>query len=263
MDSLGDKYIALHRIGIELSPLLSFGIGEMVVYSNRSVDAAYLNPVIFFESVQRSRKDRDNTFLVFDAAATLYDGIQLRGTLLYDDINFKTFGTHSWDNRWGAQMGALVIDPLTINNSDIRFEYTRIEPYVFSHGRSYDNYYGVDSFQLGIPLQPNSEQFFCSFNYYISSEWNVSASFALTRHGANVDSGNGHYRNVGGNFLQPHRIHDATIVRFLDGRLEETKAITVATTYEFIREFYLDLQFRYEKDSFEEYDVRTALRVDF
>ena len=75
MDSLGDKYVALHRIGVKLSPLFSFGIGEMVVYSNRSIDAAYLNPIIFFESVQRSRKDRDNTFLVFDATSNLSDRI--------------------------------------------------------------------------------------------------------------------------------------------------------------------------------------------
>ena len=174
VDSLGDKYVALHRIGVKLSPLFSFGIGEMVVYSNRSIDAAYLNPIIFFESVQRSRKDRDNTFLVFDATSNLSDRIQMRGSLLYDDINFKTFGTHSWDNRWGAQLGALFVDPFAVENFDLRFEYTRIEPYVFSHGRSYDNYYSVDSFQLGIPLQPNSELYLSTIQYFISPQWNFS-----------------------------------------------------------------------------------------
>jgi len=265
--TLADKYIAVHRIGMMVSRYVDFGINEMVIYSNRSVDAAYLNPFIFFESVQRARKERDNTFLVFDVKSSPRDNFQLRASVLFDDINFKTFGTHTWDNRWAMQIGLLFAEPLTLENTMFRCEYTRIEPYVFSHGRSRENNYSHDGYLLGTSLQPNSENYFFEITYQANEDWSNAVRMNMTRHGNNVDSTNGNYRNVGGNFLLPHRKHDAQHVTFLDGVLEKETRLEFISTFEFIREYFFDVHYSFLQNlnnkTKSEHQFHIALRIDF
>lgn len=263
--TLADKYIAVHRIGITFSRYFDFGINEMVIYSNRSVDAAYLNPFIFFESVQRARKERDNTFLVFDFKSSLFDNFQIRSSLMFDDINFKTFGTNSWDNRWAMQGGFLFAEPFTLENTMFRFEYTRIEPYVFSHGRSRENNYSHDGYVLGTSLQPNSENYFIEIEHQADEDWSNSVRMNVSRHGKNIDSANGNYRNVGGDFLLPHRKYDAEKVKFLDGRMEKNIHIEFVSKYEFIRDYFVEVQYAFSKNSFQEKNIHLfhfAVRMD-
>ncbi|MBK9282735.1 MAG: hypothetical protein IPM51_00235 [Sphingobacteriaceae bacterium] len=56
------KYIAISRLGFSPNNDISLGISQMIIYSNRPFEAAYLNPFLFWESAQRSLNDLDNSF---------------------------------------------------------------------------------------------------------------------------------------------------------------------------------------------------------
>ena len=96
------KYIAINRIGYNPNDKLKLGIFQSVIYANRPVELAYLNPFLLWESAQRSQNDLDNSFLGIDITYLPISGAKLFGNLIFDDINFDLWGKGSWntpDNR--------------------------------------------------------------------------------------------------------------------------------------------------------------------
>ena len=81
----GSKYVAMSRLGFTPGNKLSLGITQMIIYSNRPVEAAYLTPFLFFESAQRSLNDLDNSFLSFDGRYLITDGLEINSSIIFDD----------------------------------------------------------------------------------------------------------------------------------------------------------------------------------
>ena len=136
-----DKYFAAHRVSFSIGGAVDLGAQEMVIYSNRSPDLAYLNPLAFIESFQRSRGERDNVFWAVDAQLHIIPNVELHGTMLYDDLNVPDLFSDLWSDRYAWQAGLTYVDPFTVSDVSLAVEYTRVEPYVFSHGRSREGSY--------------------------------------------------------------------------------------------------------------------------
>ncbi len=242
-----DKYIAAHRLEFSFPHLFDIGGQEMVIYSNRAPDLAYLNPVTLIESAQRSRDERDNVLWAFDIQTHFVSGLELTGTLLLDDIHFSEFFKPYWYNRYGYQAGMMLTDPLMIHNTSVMVEWTRIEPYVFSHGRSRDDNYGSLGAVLGPRIGPNADSWFFRVDYL--PKWNLSFSVRvlLQRNGENVVDSTGHLiKNVGGDFLQPHRDSDPLEKIFLDGIRVNSRRVDVLASYEVVRQIWFDAWYLYE-----------------
>ena len=242
-----DKYIAAHRLEFSFPGLFDIGGQEMVIYSNRSVDLAYLTPVIVLESAQRARGERDNTLWSFDVQTHFIRGLELTGTLLMDDIHFAEFFKNEWYNRNAYQLGFMVTDPLSLENLDLAVQWTRVEPYVFAHDRSRDDSYSSLGQILGPEIGPNADAWFFRTMYLPLRNLQVSLSVTLIRKGENIVDSTGHLiKNVGGDFLQPHRPSDPTERTFLDGMLIKTRKIDFITTWEIRNQIWLDAWYEYE-----------------
>jgi Capsule assembly protein Wzi len=239
--SVADKYFAGHRLEFSFPHVLDVGAQEMVVYSNRGIDLAYLNPFLLVESAQRSREERDNVQWAFDVQVHAINGIELSGTMLFDDINFSEIFTNAWRNRFGFQVGAYAADPLSIRNTSFTMEYTRIEPFVFSHDRSREGDFGSLGVLLGPRIGPNADSWFSRIDVLPARNLILSFAVAVERRGENVvDSAGVLLRNVGGNFLQPHRAMDSPTKRFLDGILVKTTHLWLTGSWEFANKLWLD-----------------------
>ncbi len=269
---VADKYFAAHRLELSFSKCVDLGFQEITIYSNRSVDLGYLNPLTFFESVQRSREERDNGYLAFDIQIRPVEGFELQGTLFYDDIHIPLFGANRWENRYAWQLGLMSVDPLGVPNTNFMVEYTRIEPYMFAHNRSRENDYGSGAILLGTQIGPNAESWFFKLDHYFTHRMNLSTSFEIIRSGENIyDSTGVLIKNVGGDFLQPYRSGDGIYKEFLGGYKHKTLVAHAYLTYEIMNEIFLD--FRYEWTSnknqslnyklFDQSDYGCALRIDF
>jgi hypothetical protein len=244
---IADKYFAAHRFGLAFPGVVDLGFQETVVYSNRSVDLAYLSPLSFTESYQRSRGERDNVMWTFDVRTRFMRGYQVHASILYDDINVPDMFSDLWTDRYAWQVGLLCADPIGIPNTMLAVEYTRVEPYVFSHGRSRDNNYTSLGRVLGPAVGPNGDTW--QFGATITPRWNLSiaVNVLLGRHGKNIVDLDGNvFRNVGGDILMPHRGTDAERKTFLDGDLEKTTRVEVAVAWEFFAQMYLEGLFRSE-----------------
>lgn len=247
VDSVGDtkknklsKYIAINRIGFSPLSNLRFGITQAIIYANRPLEAAYLNPFLLWESAQRSMNDLDNSFLTFDFRYRPTKGLLLNSSILLDDINFNNLFNGKWSTRSNGtviQIGAEFIPALISEKLFVQFDYLQIRPFTFSHpslqsSLSYTN----NGFFLGPNFQPNSSVFTSVISYYFNEEVTTKIKYEYYVHGENVLNANGKViDNVGGDVFSPEDAYTPFERFFLAGNL--------AKISEF--QFVIDWQFAY------------------
>ncbi|MGB6121729.1 MAG: capsule assembly Wzi family protein, partial [Bacteroidota bacterium] len=243
-----DKYFAAHRLELSWPSVLDFGAQEMVIYSNRSPDLAYLNPLAFIESVQRSRGERDNVFWAFDLQFHMIPNVQLHGSIVYDDIHLSNLFSTKWQDRYAWQAGIVYADPFTIPNVDLMLEYTRVEPYVYSHARSREGSYTSLDRLLGPQIGPNADSWFLRADWVPARNLWLSASVTFERKGLNGLNSDGYLvRNVGGSEWMPHRDTDSPTKEFLDGIRVDTRRIWVTASWEILNQIWLDFRYQYDQ----------------
>ncbi|MCW5896257.1 MAG: hypothetical protein KIT50_11705 [Bacteroidetes bacterium] len=239
--TVADKFFAAHRIEFSFPGVFDIGFQEMVIYSNRSIDLAYLNPFIVLESAQRSREERDNVLWAFDIQTHFVRGFELNGTIVFDDLHFSEFFEPRWYNRYAYQAGIMLTDPLFVPDMTLMVEYTRVKPFVYAHDRSRENSYTSLNSLLGPRIGPNADSWFVRADYYPLRNLTLSLRVTFTRRGENEYDGSGKLvRNVGGDVFQGHRNADPLDAYFLDGILVKSRTIEVFATYEIVNQMWVD-----------------------
>lgn len=253
-----EKYIAYHRFGFNLNKHADFGLGEMVVYGSRPVDFSYINPFNFYKSAEHSNRDRDNSMMFFDFNNNSIKSVKLSGLLLVDDISFSKIGSGWWGNQTLINIGLLFTQPVSSLPLDIRLEYIKIDPYVFSH-RLYKNNYTNFGIGLSEPLQPNSSLISAVLEYRFSNKLKVMAGGSYAVHGANPITYNGFVTNVGGDVLLGHRSFDSEQTVFLAGEKEYFRKIEATFIYEPMNELFIILFAEYINHSLLQYKTKREL----
>ncbi|MBI5472177.1 MAG: hypothetical protein HY961_07515 [Ignavibacteriae bacterium] len=239
-----DKFFAAHRIEFSFPNVFDIGFQEMAIYSNRSIDLAYLNPFIVLESAQRSREERDNVFWAFDVQTHFVRGLELTATIVFDDLHFDEFFEPRWYNRYAYQGGIMLTDPLFVPNATLMVEYTRVKPFVYAHDRSRENTYTSLNALLGPRIGPNADSWFFRADYFPLRNLSLSLRVTLTRHGENytvrTTQGRDSLVNVGGDVFLGHRAGDPRDANFLEGMLFKSRSIQFLVTYEVVNQIWLD-----------------------
>ncbi len=251
INKVEDKFIGYHRIGFDVSKHLSFGFGEFIIYSDRSIDFSYLNPFSFYKTSEHNNQDRDNSLLFMDIANNSIDGLKLSGTILIDDIDFGKIGKNWWGNQTLWSISISSYNFYQILPIDLHCEYTRIEPYVFSHRLNRNNFTNL-GFNLSNDIEPNSELFFAKINYRFNYRINISLDYTYIRHGANpVDKNGNIVKNVGGDINLGHRVFDSSIASFLEGAKELFRKFSLSLHYEPVNEFIISFILTNENNSYQ------------
>jgi len=217
------KYIVTSRFGFQPFDNLSLGVGQTIIYGNRPVELAYLNPFLLWESAQRSLNDLDNSFLHFDARYRPLNGLEFNGTFTFDDINFNFLKKDKWNsagNRIAWQFGFAATVPFLSERLMVFGDHVQIRPYTYSHPNGGEALtYTNNGFPLALDLQPNSAMTSIKVAYDFSSK--LSSYFLLRQviHGDNILDNDGNViRNVGGSIFLSTRFFDPQVVYFLDGK---------------------------------------------
>ena len=196
-----DRYLALHRLEVQPVSWASAAFTEMAVYGFRNVEVAYLNPLFPVKAAEHALWDRDNTLFTLEATVRPIRGTEVYGTWLVDDLATARLGDADYGNKWGVQVGGQVAVPR--GGVTVFGEYTRIEPYTYTHRfqreGSFYNSYVHNGFGLGHPLGPNSDQWLAGVQAWLPFRARLRAAARYVRHGANpVDPVTGEVTNVGG-----------------------------------------------------------------
>ncbi|MDH7514313.1 MAG: hypothetical protein QHI48_00355 [Bacteroidota bacterium] len=241
------KYLVYHRAEMDLFQFLRVGLFESVIYSQRSLDPAYLLPVNFFKSVEHATGDRDNPMLGIEMQSLCLKGTEFYGSWLIDDIDFGKIGNGWWGNKFIWQIGVLNDDLFT--DTRIGMEYTRIEPYVYSHIFR-NNDYTMNGVALGLDLPPNSDRIRCSISWKPSTKFESTVCLSMDRHGANeYDSTGNLIRNHGGDVTVKFDFErDNQTARFLEGPKEYKYVVEAGFRYEPIKDIVMSFTYRFTKD---------------
>ena len=247
------KYVAISRFGYLPNNNLSFGITQMVIYSNRPLEAAYLNPFLFWESAQRSMNDLDNSFLAFDGRYLITNGMELSSSIIFDDINFGRLFKGEWaasNNSTEWQAGTMITSPLLPEDFTLIIEYMQARPYIFSHpGIGEALTYTNNGYLLGTDLQPNSTRLSTRLTYQATARLSFQVDYSHTLHGNNIyDSKGNLIRNVGGNVFENYALGDPFYSYLLDGNREILDDLKITMNYELDYGYYLNLVYEFNQN---------------
>ena len=240
-DVAADKYFVGHRLEFSFPGVLDLGLQEMLIYSNRSPDLAYLNPFTIIESSQRSRGERDNAFWQLDLQLHMIRDLEIHADIVYDDINVPDLFTSAWNDRYAWQLGMFYADMFGVQNTNLMLEYTRVEPYVYAHPRSRDDSYTNLDRLLGPRIGPNADSWFFRTDYLPARNLQFSFRVIFGRKGENILDANGQViKNVGSDPFVPHSDKDPVRKKWLDGTLIRNRNLELRATWEVVNQIWLE-----------------------
>ncbi|MDR1760484.1 MAG: hypothetical protein LBR60_08175, partial [Fibrobacter sp.] len=243
-----DKYIHHHRLGIELPFSVEFGVSENIIYGStvepagsnpnqdgdsvgRSLELIYTLPFVPYVFAEHFAGDRDNKALAFDLSIRTIPGWEFYGELFWDDMNspLSMFDDSWWGNKWAASVG---MERKNLNLGVFLlswiFEYTRIEPWVYTHHLGASHRYTHYGQSLGSDLGPNAQEIYTKADIEFKK---VILSLSLSSVAKDTA--------FGGNIADIHTPESATDKKFLNDattiRYRELSAMLCFTPWEWLQ----------------------------
>ena len=140
------KFMANHYLSWNVSKRLNLGFFESVIWTNdnnRGFDANFVNPIIFYRSVEFSSSARSgNAVLGLTGKYKWNNKVNLYAQFLVDEFSISDIqaGEKSWKNKLGYQLGAKYFHAFGITNLYLQGEYNHVRPYTYSHSNPITNY---------------------------------------------------------------------------------------------------------------------------
>jgi hypothetical protein len=194
------KYATMHHLSMNLKPWLNVGVFESVVFGRKDhFEFGYMNPIIFFRTIEGSLGSRDNAIVGADVKADLFKKIQVYGQLIIDEFNFKELKNDKswWGNKFGTQLGLKYIDVANISNLDFQLEWNRVRPFTYSHFDSVSSYTHYNQ-PLAHPLGANFNEVIAIVRYQPIGKLNLTGRLIFWKQG--LDSASG--RNSGSDIFR-------------------------------------------------------------
>jgi hypothetical protein len=173
---------------------LFFDFTDAVIWPKR-FELGYIIPVINNFFYQNNIGDFDNMAMAFNIKAQ-YPGLgNLWFSVFLDEVNL--LGNSNLDRQMFAWQTGLNIPVSALSFSSIKFSYTKINPYCYTHNRNYNPWYGNQRMEtayvnngvsLGYYLPPNSDEILFRFDTMPVKDITASFQYQLIRHGADFGS---------------------------------------------------------------------------
>ena len=184
---LPSKYAAFHRVSLELGRVQLEAFETVVFHDDtlngnrRGLELGYLNPVIFYRSVESELGSGDNALLGAGVAVRPVDGVRAYGQLVIDEFRASGLFEDAWTNKFGGVVGVHAVD-VGLPGLEARAEYARLRPYLYGHRTESSAYVHYDDV-LGHPVGPNADDAMLRLRYRPSLRVEASVLAARTRRG--------------------------------------------------------------------------------
>ncbi|HEX8270089.1 MAG TPA: gliding motility protein RemB [Flavobacterium sp.] len=181
------KFMASHFLSWNMTKRLNVGFFESVVWTNqndRGFDMSFVNPIIFYRSVEFASSSRSgNALLGLTAKYKWSNQINMYGQFLLDEFSLADMkaGEKSWKNKYGYQLGAKYFNAFNIDNLLLQVEYNNVRPYVYAHSNPLTNY-GHNNQSLGHQWGGNFREFIAIARYH-SGRYFADAKFTIGKRG--------------------------------------------------------------------------------
>lgn len=164
-----DKYLAANLFiftpwsGVDLS------IGNSVVYADDGIELAFLNPVMFYKSVDHTYSSTgsssigQNAQMFADFSIRRIPYLHLYGTLFMDELDIGDLWDPDKHTRLFSMKGGFRVSGL-LPNIEWTLEYTRTNPWTYRH-QVPSTRFTSNGYTLGHYMKGNAEELFSSLRY--------------------------------------------------------------------------------------------------
>ncbi|SEP32921.1 protein involved in gliding motility RemB [Flavobacterium sp. CF108] len=204
------KYMANHYLSWNVSNKLNLGFFESVVWTdtnNRGFDVNFVNPIIFYRSVEFASSSRSgNALLGMTSKYKWNNNVNLYAQFLLDEFSIGDMksGDQSWKNKFGYQLGAKYYNAFHVKDLLLQLEYNHVRPYVYSHSDPITNY-GHNNQSIGHQWGGNFEEFMAIGRYHKGRLF-ADAKFTVGKRGLDFDTAENSY-NYGGNIYKDYDLN--------------------------------------------------------
>lgn len=201
------KYMANHYLSWNVSNKLNLGFFESVVWTdtnNRGFDVNFVNPIIFYRSVEFASSSRSgNALLGMTSKYKWNNNVNLYAQFLLDEFSIGDMksGDQSWKNKFGYQLGAKYYNAFHVKDLLLQLEYNHVRPYVYSHSDPITNY-GHNNQSIGHQWGGNFEEFIAIGRYHKGRLF-ADAKFTIGKRGLDFDTAENSF-NYGGNIYKDY-----------------------------------------------------------
>jgi len=195
------KFMAMHYLDWNVTKKLNLGFFETVIWddtNNRGLDVNYLNPLIFYNSIEFSTGSRAGNTLLGLSLKYKFNNITLYSQFLLDDFRVSEMTKNNgwWGNKNGIQLGVKYYNAFNIKNLFLRAEYNRVRPYTYSHDELNYNF-GHNNQPLAHLWGANFREFIGIANYSIDRIY-ANAKIIVGKKGFDFNNGTDTF-SYGGN----------------------------------------------------------------
>jgi hypothetical protein len=241
------KYVAMHHLSMNITKWLNVGAFEAIILGrDNRIDLQYLNPVIFYRTIEQHNGSPDNALLGFNAKALPIKNIQLYGQFLLDEFKFSELKARSgwWANKYAMQLGMKYINVAGIKNLDAQLEFNQIRPYTYTYRDSVRDYTNYNQ-ALAHPNGTNLREQIAIIRYRPLPRLDISLEAILRKQGRDTNV----LKATGGNIFENHNNREKEYgVKQFEGALVNTTYLNANASYLVMNNLYLDAGVVYRKD---------------
>ncbi|MBK8721487.1 MAG: hypothetical protein IPL95_04220 [Saprospiraceae bacterium] len=240
---LGKKYGAFHMLSYNINKKLNIGLFESVIFNrSKQFEFQYLNPLIFYRTVELFVGSPDNAMIGFNSRYDLNSKFSFYGQFLLDEFIFKNIKSQngSWTNKYGAQIGVKYVNAFGINQLDMQLEYNFVRPFTYMHFDSSSNYVHYNQ-PLAHPLGANFKEMIGIIQYRPSKNWNFELRcFNIVK---GFDDGSS---NWGGNIIKDYNSRSLELGNEIgQGVKSKIFLLNFDVSYRLYHQFYIDFNTKY------------------
>lgn len=256
---LPKKYLASHHLSINLGKRLNFGLFEAIVLSrDEGFDLAYLNPIIFYRTIEQSVGSPDNAIIGFTARYQSPWRIEAYGQFTLDEFKFDELFIERrgwWANKWAYQLGLRYVDAFGLDQLDLVAERNTARPYVYTHRAT--SSYTHFAMPLAHPLGANFSENLLGLDYRPLPKLHLRGRLYLIEQGEGTED-----RVVGENLNRSHNDREMDFGNEIgQGVNYSTTLLTLRASYELKPNLWLEGEFlsRSKDSELDSRDLETTI----
>jgi hypothetical protein len=227
---LVERYVSAHRLEVAATSWLDVAVSEALIWGDRGLDLAYLNPLAVLYVSQANIGDLDNALGSLDVGLRLGRSARLYGECVIDDLNLRR-GLEDFGNKVGVAMGFLWQAPFGAADWDVDGEYSWASQFTYTHDQPIDRYehYGAT---FGSRIGPDADLWVAGVRRRLTRSWWVRAFYELERHGE-------------GNLATGDNERTSEDQQYLSGVTESRHEPGLQLRYSGLRSLDLEAEYRY------------------
>lgn len=182
-----NKFLAANLLTITPLRGLKLSFGNSIIYSDLGVHPGYLNPFMFYKSVDHTLNNTNkqgetgqNAQMFFNVSSRQISGLHIYSSLFLDELNISRIKEGKIHNYFSFKAGMRTTG-IIIPDLILTAEYTLTKPLTYAHKISTTTFTSND-FNLGHYLRDNSKEMYLAAAYKPLKGVKIQMDYCLARH---------------------------------------------------------------------------------